>query len=406
MTCREPTILAHVPFPTPMVEAEIPEGSAVKLGRVEGDLRARDHVLIQASSGSGVIVTGSAEFEGNIEVDCDLECSSLESTDGIVRVNGSLLVRGDIDVEDGLYTKGNLKAQQIDVGGRLSVGISLEAINADIGGSLEVQGNAEADTVDVGGSLVVLGESKLSDLDVGGRVELGGGEVTGTADVGGTLSSRKALKFGRIDAGGILDLTGGEGEAIEVGGRLRSKGDLRCQTVEVGGLVEIEGRLIGRRVEVGGRLAVTGDLDLSGRLEVGGIVEVGGALSAADMEVGGNLRATKALVSGGAEVGGRVETIQGLKANRVELGKGATSTGPIVGGTVHLERASRVQDVYCSELFAERGARLGRVYAESAHFEDDCVVESVVYTRELEDGDRVRHQTPPQRTASLPPFPL
>jgi len=151
---------------------------------------------------------------------------------------------------------------------------------------------------------------------------------------------------------------------------------------------------------------VTSDLELDGRLEVGGIAEVGGVLSAANVEVGGNLRATKTLVSGVAEIGGRVETSQGLKANRVELGKGSTSAGPIVGETVHLDVASRVQDIYCSKLFAERGVRLGRVYAESAHFEDDCSVESVVFTRELVDGNRVRHRTPPQKTDSLPPFPL
>ena len=106
-----------------MAEARIPKGSTVRLGRVEGDLRAENHALIQALDGSEVVVTGKARFEGNVEVDCNFECASLKSTDGLVRVSGGLLVHGDIDVEDALYTRGNLKAQQIDVGGRLSVGM-------------------------------------------------------------------------------------------------------------------------------------------------------------------------------------------------------------------------------------------------------------------------------------------
>jgi cytoskeletal protein CcmA (bactofilin family) len=145
----------------------------VKLGRVEGDIRAENHSLVQASDGSLVLVTGTAYFEGSVEVDCDFEYGSLESKDGLVRVNGSLTVHEDIIVEEALYARGNVKAKRVDVGGRLSVGISLETQKMDVGGSLEVQGNVIAESVDVGGSFEALGELKLNHLDVGGSVEVG-----------------------------------------------------------------------------------------------------------------------------------------------------------------------------------------------------------------------------------------
>lgn len=70
----------------PMGETVVPKGSTVKLGRVEGGLSAENHAFIQAVDGSGVVVARTASFEGSCEVDCDLECGSLESWDGLVRV--------------------------------------------------------------------------------------------------------------------------------------------------------------------------------------------------------------------------------------------------------------------------------------------------------------------------------
>lgn len=406
ITFREPTILLEEPQPESMEVRVIREGETVKLGRVEGDVKAENHALIQASEGSLVFVAGTAFFEGSVEVDCDFECGSLQSSDGIVRVNGNLTVHEDIEVEEALYAKGNVKAKRVDVGGRLSVGMSLETQKADVGGSLEVQGNVVAESMEIGGSFEALGELKLKDLDVGGSVEVGGGEVTGTIDVGGRFTSRKELRFDRLETGGSVELNGGKGKKIEVGARLQSKGDLDCEEMEVGGLAVVEGNLSGRTAEVGGKIRVSGDLALTARLEVGGLAEIGGVISGTDVEVGGILRAAKGLLSGSVEIGGSVETSQGFKANRIEIGKGASCVGNLVGGVVHIGKRAQVQDVYCSRLEVEGGSKLGKVYAESVDIGDTCIVGGLVYTKEFREGERVIHLSPPQKSGSLPPFPL
>lgn len=389
-----------------MGETVIPEGQTAKLGTIDGDLRTGDHVLIQASDGSSVVVAGMASFEGGVEIDCNFECGSLRSEDGLVRVNGNLTVNGDANVEEALYTRGNVKAKRVDVGGRMSVGISLEVQNADIGGSLEVQGNVEADSIDVGGSFDVLGEVNLKRLDVGGSVEVGGGGFAGTVDVGGRFTARKMLRFDRIDTGATVELSGGEGKRIDVGGRLECKGNLNCDQIEVGGVADVDGNLAGKSADVGGRVRVSGDLALTSRLEVGGVAEVGGVLSGSDVEVGGSLKATKGLLSGRVRIGGRVETAQGLKAHVIEIARGASCVGPLVGDTVHIERRAQVGDVYCTQLYVEGGSRLGKVCTENADIGDSCVVGELVYTTELKEGEKVIHLSPPQKTGSLPRSPL
>ena len=91
-----------------MDERVIHERETVKLGKVEGDIRVGSHAFIQASEGSLVFVTGRALFEGDAEVDCDFECGSLESRDGLVRINGSLTAHEDMDVDEALYAKGDV----------------------------------------------------------------------------------------------------------------------------------------------------------------------------------------------------------------------------------------------------------------------------------------------------------
>ncbi len=384
----------------------IREGETASLGRVDGDLEAGDHVLIRSAEGRRVIVGGRASFDGSVELDCDFECQSLRSRDGMVRVSGELLVHGDIDVEEALYTRGSVRAERIDVGGKLVAGASLESKSVDVGGSLEVQGDITADTVDAGGTFEVRGEMRVRDLDVGGRVELSGGEVSGDIDVGGRLVARKALKFNKIETGGTVELAGGEGKEIEVGGRLLSRGDLRCEKVEVGGLVEVEGNLSVADADVGGRIGVSGELKMERRLEVGGVADIGGLLSGMDVEVGGSLRALKGLLSGSARIGGRVETAQGLKAERIELSRATRAVGTLVGGDLFLGKGAQVQDVYCDRLVSEGWSRMGKVFVRDAELGDNTVVERLVYTGELREGRRVVHQNPPQKVESLPPFPL
>ncbi|HYC26717.1 MAG TPA: hypothetical protein VEB67_01700 [Nitrososphaerales archaeon] len=389
-----------------MESAHVRRGSTMKLGRVEGDLVAEDHALLQPADGHVIVVTGRVTFEGSVEVDSSLECDYFESSGGIARVNGDLTTRADVEVDDALYTRGNLKAGRVDVGGKLYVGSSLLSEDVDVGGSLEVQGDLESDRVDVGGSVEVLGELKAKKLDVGGRVELGGGGRVEDADVGGTLASRKPLSFGRLDVGGTIELEGGEGDSVDVGGRLRSYKALVCKEVEVGGYVEVDGGLSGDKVQVGGKLEVTGDLRLTEGLQVGGFAEVRGEISAAKVTIGESLRADKCVVQGSADIGHRVETQKGLKADAITLGKAASVKGPLVGNRVDIGVASRVEDVWCSELTVDRASKVGRVWTDSANFASDCQAEGVTYTKGVEQDSRVRFSSPPQKVDRLPPNPI
>jgi hypothetical protein len=149
-----------------------------------------------------------------------------------------------------------------------------------------------------------------------------------------------------------------------------------------------------------------GDLHLAERLEVGGMADIQGVLSGADVDVGGHLKATKGILSGRASFGGMVEAAQGFKAGVIELGREGRCVGTLVGGSVHLGRESRVQDVYCSRLVAERETRLGKVFAEDVELGDECRIEGLVYTGELSEGEGVTYATPPQKSTSLPTFPL
>ena len=405
ITSSEPTILCEEPKLRGMEETRIRAGQPARIGTVQGDLVAENHVLIQASDRS-IRVMGRALFEGSAEVDGDFECESLKSRDGLLRVNGGLTVHEDVDVEEALYVRGNVKAKSVDVGGRLSVGISLEAQSVDVGGSVEVQGNLSGDAVDVGGSLFVLGEVMLNELDTGGSVDVGGGEVTDKIDVGGTFRSRKPIKFKEIDTGGTIELSGGKGVAVEVGGNLRSNGDVECESVEAGGTVDIVGSLAGKSVDVGGRVRVSGDLRLSEGLEVGGVAEVGGLLSGVDVEVGGRLRTAKAVLTGRARVGGVLESAQGFKTEHIELGNGSRCMGTLVAKEVNLGDNSHADDIYCLHLRVGDHSKLGRVFAETAELGDLCVVEALVYTQELRQGDMVVFRSAPQKSSGLPPFPL
>src|SRR5271157_4323833 len=321
-----------------MEGTRIREREEARLGRVDGDLRAEDHALIRAADGRSVSVSGRAEFEGSVEIDCDFECGSMESRDGLVRVNGNLTVRGRIDVDEALYTHGTVKADDVDVGGK--------------------------------------------------------------------FESARALRFDSIDTGGIVALGGGEGRIVEVGGKLRSDGDLRCEEVRVGGVADVIGGLWVKTAEVGGKIRVSGDLHMEERLQVGGMAEIGGVLSGRDVEVGGILKASRGVLTGSAEVGGRVETSEGFRAQSVELGRGARCVGALVGGRVRIGRTAQVEDVYCTDLEVEGGTRMGRVYAENADIGDNCVIERLIYTKELREGHRVIHRNPPEKAEKLPSFPL
>ncbi len=388
-----------------MSDTRVGARQTVRLGLVEGDLLVEDHARIQPLEGNLVVVKGEASFEGSVEIDCDFECSSLRSRDGMVRIDGGLTVHDDIDVDVALYVRKTASANSIDVGGKLSVG-SLRAKSVDVGGSLDAQGELSAEVVDVGGSVEAAGALVAKSLDVGGRVAVGGGEVSELADVGGTFASSKPLKFAKIDVGGTVELEGGEGKIIDVGGRLVSKGDLTCDEIEAGGVIDVEGNLSGGSVEVGGRVRVSGDVALARELEVGGEAEISGVLSATDVEVGGRLRTAKGLVKGQAKIGGAVDAPHGLKAADIELGRHSRCTGTLVGGRVRLGRGSEVQDVYCSELDAGAGARMGKVFAERAILGDGCELEALLFTHELKQGAEVRCTTPPQKASALPPFPL
>ncbi|MDG6907316.1 MAG: hypothetical protein JRN20_16205 [Nitrososphaerota archaeon] len=388
-----------------MDETRVRRGEVAKLSGVEGDLRVESHARIVASEGNKVVVSGRAYFEGAAEIDSDFECSFLTSKNGMLRANGSIVVHEEIDVEEALYAKGSLLAREIDIGGKIYIGASLSAQSVQVGGSLDVDRELTAEEVEVGGTLRIGGEAKLNDIDVGGKAEIGGGFIGHRVEVGGTFKCTKQLKFDHIETGGTVELGGGEGNRIEVGGKLSSIGDLRCDDLEVGGVVDVEGNLSSRSVEVGGKVRVSQDMSASERLEVGGVVDVGGVLSGADLEVGGNIRASKGIFSRVAKLSGS-QTKDGFKAAKIELRKGSKCTGPLVGSEVRIGKRSQVEDVYGQRIVIEDGSRIGNIYAESAEIGDECAIVSLVYTKELRQGERVDYRSPPQKVDALPAFPL
>ncbi|MBI3841218.1 MAG: hypothetical protein HY297_04605 [Thaumarchaeota archaeon] len=390
-----------------MTSERVERGSQRRLGLVEGDLDVEDGAVVRSADESGVKVTGIAKFEGDAEVDCDLECGSVDSEDGLIRVNRSLRSTGKVEVEDAIYVKNDLKAGELDVGGRASVGGMLASPEVRVGGSLDVAGLFKSDSVKVGGTVSAPGAVALGDMDVGGKAQIGSGKVRGEIKVGGMLVLDSDLEYRSVKVGGLVDIRGrSRGKSIKVGGRLTAMGAMECAEIKAGGEVKIDGDFTGGSIQVGGRVEVTGRLTLTDSLQVGGKVEIGGEMAGKDLEVGGTFKATKAILSGRAAMGRSVETRSGLKAATIKLGKGGKALGPLVGEEVDLEKGTTVEDVYAKVLRVEKASKLGRIFAETVELGDGCSAREIQYTGELRMGKATRVEQAPRKVDALPDPPL
>ena len=410
----------------------VESGSTAKLDRVDGELRVGRGARVTAAKGKAVTVTGGARFDGGAEVDCDFECDSLWAESGTIKVIGDLRVRKGIDVAHTAQVDGEIRAEQVDVGGRLTAGSVVCEKSVRVGGTVEVRQGLEADTVDVGGVVTVRGLVKLRDLEVGGKAEVGGGSISGRTRVGGIFESRGPLDFGDMQVYGKCTLPAGcKGEKISTFGKLSVNGKISCMDIEAGGLADVDGDCSAGKVKINGRLNVTGSLSVEAAVENYGLGEVGGEFRAAELNANGKLRAKRIVLVERADVSGEVETREGMKAKLIIVGSGSKCRGVLVGGRVELGegrfgladwsanwvgqainmrlvgRETRVEDVYADEVVLAPYTRCGKVFAKKVEVGEGCVVDQLSYTEEVTGDTRRAHFTrEPQKVDKLPPFPL
>jgi len=409
-----------------MTDVNVPHNASIALGRVEGKLDVGTKAKLQASDGKRIVVVGQARFQGNATVECDLECESLVvERSGKLVVLGNLTAHAGVDVCNSIEVRGEMKAEGIDVGGRVNAK-SISCKKMRVGGTAKVSDSLQAESVEVGGKVEVLGRLDVKDLQVGGKAEIAGGTATGTVNVGGKFDSSSALEFGELQIYGVGSLAAGsKGRKISALGKLRSSGDLQCDEIEIAGVADILGDCRANRVEVKGKLDVTGSLSTSGRLDVNGVTHVGDAFSGESLRVSGRFSADKALLSKDAVIYGAVDTRKGLKAVSVLVTRGTRCTGPIIGETVEVGGSgpglsaffwgqrlrvqagtSQVEDVYASRVVVGAGSRAKRIFAEKVDLGSGCDVDEVTYVSELKLADHVKVSHPVKKVDNLREPPL
>ena len=414
-----------------MSNLHVEHGTTAKLGHVEGELRVSSNARITAANGSIVSVSGRAYFEGNAEIDCDFECDSLLVDKGKLRVNGSLTVRNEMDVAHSVEVEGKIRAQRIDVGGKLCAkGVNCER-SVVVGGVVDVSGALEAESVEVGGKFSVSGRVKMRDLGVGGKADVGGGAISGNIKVGGFFASSSPLEFGDMQVFGKCTLAAGcKGRKISTYGKLSAAGDFACEEIDVGGFAEVHGDCRAGKVSVNGRAGFSGSLTIDGALQANGSIEVRDEVSASDLRAGGFIRARKIVVANQVEVSGEVETDEGLKGKTVLVRTGSRCKGPVVGQHVKLGksglslanwegrwagqtmalrlvgRMTEAEDIYADEAHLEENSKCKRIFARKVELARGCIVDEIVFTEELKGDDRARLTQPPRKAQSLPAFPL
>ncbi|MDA4135474.1 MAG: hypothetical protein OK449_00570 [Thaumarchaeota archaeon] len=409
-----------------MGDVSVPRGASARLGRVEGGLDVAQGATIRAAEGNLVVVTGEARFGGSATVDCDLECESLTvERSGKLVVSGNLTVHAKLDVSNAIEVKGTMKAEDVDVGGRVNAR-SVSCKRMRVGGTAEISESLQAELVEVGGKIEARGKLDVKELRVGGKAEIGGGAITGTINVGGKFESSSRLDFGELQVYGVGSLAAGsKGRSITAAGKLEAKGDLECDQIEIAGVASVSGDCKAVRVEVKGKLDVAGSLSTSDRLDVYGATAVGDGFSGESLRVSGKFSAKKALVTNEAEVFGSVETQDGLKAKSVLVRSGTRCAGPIIGENVEVGESgpgvsafvlgqrlrfqtstSRVQDVYASRVVIGPGSRAGRIFAETVQLGSGCDVDEVTYVSKLTVDGHVKIARPVRKVDKLkdPPF--
>ncbi len=407
-------------------DVSVARGVTVRLGRVDGRLDVAHGGSIRAAEGNLVVVSGDARFRGSANVDCDFECDRLTvERAGKLVVSGDLTVHDKLDVSNAVSVGGVMRADVIDVGGKLNAR-SVSCKRMRVGGIAEVSESLEAGLVEVGGKIESNGSLNVEELRVGGRAEIGGGTIKGIVNVGGRFGSSARLDFGELQVYGSCSLAAGsKGKKLDASGKFEAKGDLECEVMEISGVASISGNLGATRVEVRGKLEVSGSLSASGGLDVSGWTEVGAAFKGESLRVAGKFSAERALVTKAAEVYGKAETRSGLKAASVKIGNGTVCTGPIVGETVEVGESglgvsaffwgqrlriqagtSRVDDVYASTVSLGQGSRAGRIYAATVSLGPGCDVDAVTYVDELKMAEHVKIAHPVQKVDRLKEPPL
>ena len=415
-----------------MSELRINRGRSTKLGRVEGDLRVGKNGRIEAIDGKCVTVTGSVHFEGAAELNCDFECDSLiVGGGGVLKARGNLIVHKKLDIVHSIEADGFVKAEEIDVGGKIHAE-TIECKSLRSGGVVEVTESLTAESVNVGGKVIAPHNVKITNLDVGGQVNVGGGSILGNIRVGGKFESRSRLEFGDLQVFGHTTFVDScKGRRISTFGKVSAAVDLECDEIDVQGITEIHGDCIGKRMEVNGKLGVHGTLTALESVEIYGTAEIQQGLRSPSLKIGGKFRAARAEVSGEADLAGAVETSQGLRGNIVLVRSGSRCNGPIVGNLVEIGksglvianwnkkwagqiaaihmigRMTRVEDIYGKEVHLGSSSRSGKVYADVVEVNAGAIADELLYTTELRGPvEKVYFQHPPRRVSELPVPPI
>ena len=406
-------------------------GSAARLGNVEGDLRVGRRATISAETGGKVIVTGTAYFEGPVDINCSLECGRMRvegrgfGPSGNVVVRGDLHAHGDLEIDASADVHGTITAERVDVGGHLeSMGANSKGVR--VGGHMKINGSVKAEDVDVGGHMTVDGRVDISNLRVGGHAEIGGGSIKGDVQVRGHFRTSGRLSYGTIQVYGHLTLpAGSSGESLTAHGKVDFEGDAFCRSLEVDGVANAEGDLATRSLKVNGRLEVKGSLKAEDKIEVFGTAETKGQVECASIAVGGKLVAARVVASARADVGGQLWVPRGLKATEVAVGTGSRINGPVVGDVIGvgeglvfggfwahvsashtLGRLTSVDDVFGKEVRIEKHAQAKRIYGETIRMQAGSMADEANFTKEADISEGVHLEKPPIKLDRLPAPPL
>ena len=411
-----------------MSDFYVNKGSTARLGRVEGELRVGNRARIAASEGNVVIVTGGAYFQGAAELNCDFECDSLKvDGGGVLKVHGNLTVHKKLDVVHSIEADGSVKAEEIDVGGKIYAK-AIDCKKMRVGGIVDATDSLVAESVDVGGRVIAPGTVRIVDLVVGGQAKVGGGTISGNIRVGGSFESRSQLEFGDIQVFGHTTLYDKcKGHRISTFGKVSASGDLDCEEIDVDGVTEIHGNCTSKRIQVNGRLRVHGALESTEYIEVYGSVDVQREVKSPNLKIGGRFRALKAEINGDIDLAGVVETAKGLQSNAIIVRSGSKCAGPIIGDRVEVGKSglvianwnkkwagqfaalhligkmTRVEDIYGKEVFLGSSSQSGKVYADVVEVNDGTMADEILYTTELRGSvEKALFQHPPRKVTELP----
>lgn len=390
-----------------MSDYQVPRSATVKLDRIEGELKVGRNARIESRSGNPVSISGGVYFDGGAEIACDFECDSMRvGSGGVLRVDGNLTVRKLLDVNHSVKSTGTIRAETIDVGGRIEAK-NIICKQMRVGGRIDVE-DLQAESLTVAGKVESRGTVAIRDFDVGGQAEIGGGKISGKIKVGGKFESRSKLEFGDLQVLGKVDLSGGsKGTKISANGQLLVEGDFECDDIAIFGKSEIHGNLKAKSIKATGQLEADGSLSVQDQIEIGGSTKVNHDLEAGEVRVGGKLEAERVNARNEVDIVGVVETENGLKAKAVKVGSGSRVKGAIVGEQVDVGksygvildseknwmgqvaavrlvgRMTRVEDIYGDVVHLGKVSTAGRIFARIVELENGSIAEEINYSEEL-----------------------